>query len=54
VTFADIYSPANIARSRARAATIRTRVEAGELGAEWLDIAAEVEAYADDRERATI
>ena len=47
----DIYSPENIARSRARAAAFRVKVERGELGAEWLTTADEVDAYADERER---
>lgn len=47
--FTDIFSPPNIARSRGRAAAIREQVASGEIGAEWLDIAAEVEAYADAR-----
>lgn len=48
----NIYSPENIARSRARAAWMRAAVERGELGAEWLDTATEVEAYANERESA--
>lgn len=46
---ADIYSPENIARSRGRAAWMRAAVERGELGREWLNTAAEVDAYADER-----
>lgn len=47
---ADVFSPENIARSRARAAKIRSAVDRGELGAEWLDIAADIETGADERE----
>lgn len=46
----DIYSPENIARSRSRAAAIRAQVSRGELDATWLETAAEMEAYARERE----
>ncbi|MDR6868160.1 hypothetical protein J2Y69_002771 [Microbacterium resistens] len=47
----DIYSPDNIARSRARAAEFRERVERGELDETYLEVAVEMEAYADEREQ---
>ena len=49
----DIYSPENIERSRLRAREIRLRVDEGRLPdpAEWLRVADEVDAYADERER---
>lgn len=46
----DIYSPENIARSRARATNLRRMVARGEIGAEWLTTADEVDAYAAERE----
>lgn len=46
----DIYSTANIARSKARAAHIRARVAIGQLEPEWLISAAEIETYANERE----
>jgi hypothetical protein len=46
----DIYSPENIARSRARAASIRRSVVAGELAPYWLETADEMDAYALERE----
>ncbi len=47
----DIYSPENIARSRARAEEIRAKVAEGELDAEdWLRAADEIETYAAERE----
>jgi len=48
----DVYSAENIARSRRRAAEIRAGVEAGSLGPEWSEVAAGVEAGADEREAA--
>lgn len=46
----DIYSPENIARSRARAAGIRATHAEGELSDDWLEVADQVDAYADERE----
>ena len=46
----DIYSPENIARSRARAAAIRADVQDGSLEASWLNVADEVDDYANERE----
>ena len=46
----DIYTAANIARSRARAASIRRAVADGTLASYWLDTADEVDVYADERE----
>lgn len=48
---ADIYSPENIARSRARAAQMRADAAAGILPPEWAKIADDVEAYATQREQ---
>lgn len=45
----DINSPANVARSRARAADIRLRVAEGALGPEWSKMADDVDASADQR-----
>ena len=49
----DIYSPENIARSRARAASIRRSVGDGVLEPYWLETADEMDAYALEREQAT-
>ena len=46
----DIYSPENIARSRARARGMRQMVLEGKLAENWNAIADEVDAYADERE----
>ena len=47
----NIYTPENIARSRARAASMRALVDEGHLGAEWRTVADEIDAYADEREQ---
>lgn len=49
----DIYSPENIARSRARAAQMRAQIEAGDLSPadEWSEVVTAMEADADERER---
>lgn len=46
----NIYSPENIARSRARAASMREMVAAGTLGPEHFQIADDMDQYADERE----
>lgn len=50
----DIYSPENIARSRARATGIRDMVAGGNFddaqALEWLEAADAIDAGADDRE----
>lgn len=48
----SIYTPQNIARSRARAQAIREAVERGELDESWRNISVVMEAYADEREQA--
>ncbi len=45
----NIYSRENIARSRARADSIRRQVADGELELSWLVTADEIEKYADER-----
>ena len=50
----DIYSPENIARSRARAKAMREMATAGELAENWFGIADDVDAYADERELAAL
>lgn len=47
----DIYSPENIARSKARAASIRQQVQDGRLPADWEQTAREIEADAVEREQ---
>lgn len=49
----DIYSAENIARSRSRAQQMRVQIEKGDLSPaeEWLEVVANIEADADDRER---
>ena len=48
----DIYSAANIARSRARVKSIRSQVANGQLPDSWLVTADEIDNYANDREKA--
>lgn len=47
----NIYTPENIARSRARAASMRDLVDQGQLEPEWRTVADEIDAYADEREQ---
>ena len=47
----DIYSTENIARSRARAKSIRSQVANRQLPDSWLVTADEIDNYASDRER---
>lgn len=46
----NIYSPENIARSRARAASMRHQVAEGVLEDIWLTTADEIDTYANERE----
>ena len=48
----NIYTPENIARSRARAREIRQMAIRGKLAANWFATADEIDAYADEREAA--
>lgn len=49
----DVYSSENIARTRRRAAQMRQQIEAGALSPaeDWLEVVANMEADADERER---